>query len=590
MLGDRSVDDFQNISESEKINQLLIKCIDCKNNLASCINAASIKDLEKEETRIKRKLENKYHALRQQQQNNKLIQIKLFVEKTSSSCQDPVDFDCNLLWSIRTTKHQILKHFGLFLPTESLLVICQGKIVKDWQSLQDCGITSNGDLLHVYVVEEKKREVDIVDESDNSNELDLLMKRLNLSETDSLIEIEYASISLKTEHVNCNSKNNIDFELEKESKTQALVENPVQSNSVNIEAVTEKPNKNDQSLKDDSANNTTMINSSVQSKQIGWQCLKCTYINEPTRPGCQLCSNPRPDDYVAPEDYVPSVSEVERLEKEQQSEEMTLKMQEETKKHEAETRKKNYQKYLLAHNQQILENNEPVDCSICLTEAGVGEAVQLADCLHVFCKDCLSMHIMLSEQLPVKCPFVDDNYNCSSPVLEREIRGLLSKEKFQAYLRKSLGAAETQVANSFHCKTPDCYGWCEYDDGVNKFECPVCEKLNCLTCKAIHENLTCKEYQEQVFAQSSTNKQAKKTKKLLKKLVKKKDAMHCPNCNIIILKKEGCDWVRCTMCSLEICWVTQKPRWGPDGQGDTSGGCQCGENGVKCHPKCVNCH
>ena len=39
--------------------------------------------------------------------------------------------------------------------------------------------------------------------------------------------------------------------------------------------------------------------------------------------------------------------------------------------------------------------------------------------------------------------------------------------------------------------------------------------------------------------------------------------MRCPRCGIIITKREGCDWIRCTMCFLEICWVTQQARWGP---------------------------
>ena len=42
------------------------------------------------------------------------------------------------------------------------------------------------------------------------------------------------------------------------------------------------------------------------------------------------------------------------------------------------------------------------------------------------------------------------------------------------------------------------------------------------------------------------------------------EAMYCPNknCGLIIQKKNGCDWIRCS-CRTEICWVTKGPRWGP---------------------------
>ncbi|KAJ6645651.1 RanBP-type and C3HC4-type zinc finger-containing protein 1 [Pseudolycoriella hygida] len=59
--------------------------------------------------------------------------------------------------------------------------------------------------------------------------------------------------------------------------------------------------------------------------------------------------------------------------------------------------------------------------------------------------------------------------------------------------------------------------------------------------------------------------------------------------NIVIMKREGCDALLCSMCKTELCWATKGPRWGPRGRGDTSGGCRC--NIVKrCHPNCRNCH
>lgn len=33
---------------------------------------------------------------------------------------------------------------------------------------------------------------------------------------------------------------------------------------------------------------------------VGWTCEVCTYINTPTRPGCEMCSADRPADYVVP--------------------------------------------------------------------------------------------------------------------------------------------------------------------------------------------------------------------------------------------------------------------------------------------------
>lgn len=39
--------------------------------------------------------------------------------------------------------------------------------------------------------------------------------------------------------------------------------------------------------------------------------------------------------------------------------------------------------------------------------------------------------------------------------------------------------------------------------------------------------------------------------------------MNCPTCQVILMKKWGCDWLRCSMCKTEICWVTRGPRWGP---------------------------
>jgi len=48
-------------------------------------------------------------------------------------------------------------------------------------------------------------------------------------------------------------------------------------------------------------------------------------------------------------------------------------------------------------------------------------------------------------------------------------------------------------------------------------------------------------------------------------MIKNGEAMYCPNqnCGLIVQKKDGCDWIKCS-CKTEICWVTKKPRRGPN--------------------------
>lgn len=86
--------------------------------------------------------------------------------------------------------------------------------------------------------------------------------------------------------------------------------------------------------------------------------------------------------------------------------------------------------------------------------------------------------------------------------------------------------------------------------------------------QAIHAGFSCKEYQHKLFEDSDPNSIA--TREYLKQQIEIGEAMHCPGpgCNVIIYRNEGCDWIQCSMCFIEICWVTKGPRWGPNGKGN----------------------
>ncbi|CAL8292850.1 unnamed protein product [Lota lota] len=321
----------------------------------------------------------------------------------------------------------------------------------------------------------------------------------------------------------------------------------------------------------------------VASSTQGWPCPSCTYINKPTRPGCEICSMGRPESYAVPGGYRPDHLELRRIQKEKEA------VRQYQQAREAE-RRENFARLVQLDGQEVVPNPEAVDCRICYADLRPGEGVLLRECLHCFCRECLHSVIMLCENPEVACPYRDETYACSCTLQEREIKALVSAEEYDRWLQRGLQVAESRCEGSYHCATADCPGWCVYEDTVNVFHCPVCRKHNCLLCKAIHEGMNCKQYQDDLTSRAVNDSAARRTRDLLKTLVQSGEAMHCPQCGIIVQKKEGCDWLRCTVCHTEICWVTRGPRWGPGGPGDTSGGCHCNVNKQKCHPKCQNCH
>lgn len=253
-------------------------------------------------------------------------------------------------------------------------------------------------------------------------------------------------------------------------------------------------------------------------------------------------------------------------------------------------RELNYTRLLQIESEDLIPNTESFDCPICFDHVLPQQGVVLRECLHTFCKSCLMEAVRLTEEVELKCPFQDNSYSCAASLQEREIRALVSEPVYERYLRRSLDVAESQARNSYHCKTADCRGWCIYEDLVNFFRCPVCRHENCLTCRAIHEGQNCKQYQEDLSIRAANDVAARQTQTVLQKMLDEGEAMHCPSCEVVVQKKDGCDWIRCSICKTEICWVTKGPRWGPAGEGDMSGGCKCRVSGKRCHPKCTNCH
>lgn len=173
----------------------------------------------------------------------------------------------------------------------------------------------------------------------------------------------------------------------------------------------------------------------------------------------------------------------------------------------------------LDERMDLTKNTEIFECSICLVDYQPLEGIMLRNCLHTFCKDCVRNSIIYSDGAEVKCPYIDKEYSCEYNLQDREIKALLSNTEYDEHLAKSLRIAENQIENSFHCRTPNCKGWCIFEDDVNVFKCPICSLGNCLTCRVIHDGLDCKQYQTMMQNNIDGNPENATTVKLLEEMV-----------------------------------------------------------------------
>ncbi|XP_037550183.1 ranBP-type and C3HC4-type zinc finger-containing protein 1 [Nematolebias whitei] len=487
------------------------------------------------------------------------ISLAVVVEDSSSSCC--VTVKVFPLMTTASLKQQMFLEYG-FHPRVQSWIIGQC-LCSDQRTLASYGVHQDGDTAFLYLLSARHARLTVQDLQQDQESALLLSPTL----------------SFQTPPLAAKSTNGPSSQ---DRRPYTTLPPRLHSNFKNVGS--EKPNicelRDLISLKMPQLNEA--LSPSTSSSQ-GWSCPSCTYINKPTRPGCEICSTNRPESYVVPGGYQPDALELQRIQQEKEA----IRQYQQAKEKE---RMENFARLKRLDGQDLVPNPEPVDCRICYMELPPGEGVLLRECLHCFCRECLRSVIMLSEEPEVSCPYRDDTYSCAGALQEREIRALLPAEEYERWLQRGLSVAESRCEGSYHCATPDCVGWCVYEDTVNVFHCPVCRKHNCLICKAIHEGMNCKQYQDDLAARAINDSAARRTTHLLKTLVQSGEAMHCPQCGIIVQKRDGCDWLRCTVCHTEICWVTRGPRWGPKGPGDTSGGCRCNVNNQKCHPKCQNCH
>ena len=195
-----------------------------------------------------------------------------------------------------------------------------------------------------------------------------------------------------------------------------------------------------------------------------WACKMCTLLNPITSNICAVCASIRQQE------------DVNQFSKGAKKKTTPVSSTKTSSGH-------HYLQLVNLDNNDLVENTMTFECPICLSDIEPNRGVTLRECLHQFCKVCLANTIEFTDEAEIKCPYRDAQYFCDIALQDREIKALVTPALYDQYLARSVTEAENKTEKSFHCKTPDCKGWCIFEDNVNEFRCPVCLKANCMTCQ-----------------------------------------------------------------------------------------------------------
>lgn len=211
------------------------------------------------------------------------------------------------------------------------------------------------------------------------------------------------------------------------------------------------------------------------------------------------------------------------------------------------------------------EKVQKKSCVVCFEECDYQWMADLT-CAHDICIDCLEKYIGTAENLETvdgRLQLICPEPNCKQHIPDAIFNFLYSPKKMD---KKSLDDYVIHGGGKY------CPGGCEtlittedvslYDGKA--FYCHICKKNFCLSCgeKGYHDGLTCEE-----------NKVFSDDKKMLRQI---KDLKDCPNCRSPIIKKGGCNHIKCT-CGYSFCFKCLQ-RWGGymlDGRGMIGRNCGC---------------
>ena len=192
-------------------------------------------------------------------------------------------------------------------------------------------------------------------------------------------------------------------------------------------------------------------------------------------------------------------------------------------------------------------------CKICLEEFDENDILNYElECgciIHYECFDQYIKNAVENNNVPILCPY------CKIEIHPNLIYDSLNTNKHTDLMKKyekfSMDNYLLNHKDNYSCcPTAGCEYIFFFEEGENRFLCPLCNKEYCLFCKDIwHKGLKCQEYQD--------SKDVKKLDDKFLNFVKGAHYKICPVCKIWVEKTKGCNNMKCR-CGNNFCYKCGK--------------------------------
>jgi hypothetical protein len=191
-------------------------------------------------------------------------------------------------------------------------------------------------------------------------------------------------------------------------------------------------------------------------------------------------------------------------------------------------------------------DNTELICDKCALPIPEDDLLPLDACGHLLHTACILQHIMTQVQamiFPVTCPLS----NCRLEISALDLQERLSADDLALYEQNSFRHfVQEHTGDLQSCPSPDCsYVFSWIGDG-SEFECPLCCRSYCLTCKTDwHTDLTCQQFK--------LRSDPAQVELAFESLERNKHCKQCSHCHFWVEKSDHSNILDCR-CGRKFCF------------------------------------